>query len=176
MLADQFQEVQQELQDDDAERAAARAARDAFIAAQFPAMNTAFNGLVDEATGVHPRLSVVRTPLTDTYTNRGFASLNKTVTDVRSTLYGPLEQVRFTPALESVDPGQFGVIRVETAGMEPRLPAGPGAAAFRAILQRGIVMRGTDAASLGVPVEGAVQPLTDELLEDFLAALFIRTD
>ncbi|HYJ78716.1 MAG TPA: hypothetical protein VEW03_03865, partial [Longimicrobiaceae bacterium] len=147
-----------------------------FIPVQFPAMDAAFNGLVDAATGVHPRLSVVRTTLTDTFTNRGFASLNKTVTDVRSTLYGPLEQVRFTPALEAVDAGQFGIIRVETEGLTPRLPAGAGAAAQRAMLERGIVMRGIDAPSLGVPADGEVQPLTAALLEGFLAALLIRTD
>jgi len=178
MLADRFRVVQQELQDDAAARAGERAARDAFIAAQFPVLDAAFNALVDEATGAHPRLAVVRTPVTDPFTNRGFASLDKTVTDVRSTLYGPLEQVRFTPGLESVDPEQFGIIRVATEGLTPKLGGGGGQGApLRAMLERGIVMRGREApGSLGVALGNEVRPLTAELLESFLAALFIRTE
>jgi hypothetical protein len=152
---------------------AQRAARDAFIQAQFPLLDAAFAAMVDSTVGSEAHLTVTHTPATDTFTNHSFASLNKTITNVQSILYGTQENVIFTPFLESIEPDEFAVIRIATDGL-------PDAATenldsfFGEVLGRGILMRGKTTASLVVPDGGNFSPLTPGLLEGFLAALFIR--
>jgi hypothetical protein len=149
-----------------------RADRDAFIQAQFPLLDAAFSTMMDVAVGTDPRLAIVSTPAIETFTNHTFASLAKTVIEVRSTLYGPTESVRFTPALQSIYPDQFAVIRVRTDGV-PDLTANP---LVKAIQDRGILMRGSTSASLVIPIGDNFATLTALLLEDYLATLFIRTE
>jgi hypothetical protein len=175
MLADRFVEAVDKLEADAAAVEEARAARDAFIEANFPALDQAFVNMVQAVTGTHSRLAVFMTPVIDTFTNRGFTSLTKTVVEIRSTLYGPIERVTFTPALEAVSPNQFGVIRVETEGTATQFGADEDAALFKSLLDRGVVMEGQETASLSVVSGETYEPLTAGVLEDFLARLFIRT-
>lgn len=172
MLSSLFQQEETRLALRAASVQAQRAARDAFIVAQFPVLDAAFAGLVDTTVGTDPKLTVTHTPATDTFTNHTFVSLNKTITNVQSTLYGTAENVLFTPSLESLDPDEFAVISittdvpdVATESLEP---------AFADILRRGFLMRGKTSASLVAPDNGNFVTLTPNLLEGFLAALFIR--
>lgn len=176
MLADRFTTELTRLQTRDTERLQARNARDTFIQAQFPVMDTAFSDLVTAATGQHVRLSVIRTTVTDTFTGHLFATLNKTVIELRSTLYGSIEKLRFTPALESVAVDQFGVIKVATEDLPVALGASDQLPLFQSMLDRGVLMRGRDAAHLVVARDNTFVELTGALLEDFLTALFVRTD
>ena len=99
MLAETFSDVvaarQQQAQVDQA----AREARDDFIKLNFEQLNTAFSHMIDTVTGAHPLLTVAKSALTETVSNRHFTSLDKTVIEARSTLYGKLETIRFSPAL-----------------------------------------------------------------------------
>jgi hypothetical protein len=152
---------------------AQRAARDAFIVAEFPLLDAAFATLVDTTVGSEPHLTVTHTPATDTFTNHSFVSLAKTISNVRSTLYGTPENVLFTPSLESTQPDEFAVIRITTDGL-PQVALENATGIFADMLKRGILMRGKTAASLVAPDGGNFTPLTADLLEGFLAALFIR--
>lgn len=173
MLATKFQETLAKLQADAVARQQALAQRDAFIQAQFPVLDAAFSAMVSRVCGSHPRLAVIKTAVTDTVTNHTFTTLSKTVIEVRSTLYGPLEVVTFTPALEAIAPDQFAVIRATTAGLTV---TGEGfASALKSLLDRGVLMRGKTSAGLVLAKGDGFEPLTDALLESFLAALFIRT-
>src|SRR5262245_47907280 len=99
MLADRFQAESDRVAAKATQAQQARVDRDNFIKIQFPALDTAFSGMVTAVSGSHPKLAVIKTPVTDTFAGRGFATLNKTFIEMRSTLYGPLERVTFTPAL-----------------------------------------------------------------------------
>jgi len=151
-----------------------RAARDAFIVAQFPLLDASFASTVDSAVGSDSHLAVTHTPATDHFTNHSFASLNKTVTGVQSTLYGAPETVTFTPALQSLDAAQFAVISIATDGVPDSTVSDPGDPAFLAMLQRGIWMRGTTVGALVVPQGSAFTAFNGDMLQGFLAALFIR--
>lgn len=175
MLAERFRETLQRLGSVETERRAVRAARDQVIAARFPALDAAFVAMVRSVTGIHPRLAVVTTPTADTFTGRGFATLDRTIVEVRSTLYGAVEGVRFTPALEAVAQDQFGVIRVTLDNATAAFPANGQGALLRSVLDRGVLMRGTDSASLVVATATGFEPLTPELLEAFLTGVFVRT-
>lgn len=173
MLATKFQEALDKLQADATSRQQASTQRDAFIQAQFPVLDAAFSAMVSRVCGTHPRLALVKTVVIDTVTNHTFATLTKTVIEVRSTLYGPLEVVTFTPALEAIAADQFAVIHATTEGLTA---TGEGwASSLKSLLERGILMRGKTAASLVLAKGEGFEPLTDALLESFLAALFIRT-
>lgn len=175
MLAERFRETLQRLEGVEAERRATRAARDQFIAAHFPTLDAAFVGMVRSVTGIHPRLAVVTTPVTDIFTGRGFATLDRTVVEVRSTLYGSVQSARFTPGLEAVAPDQFGAIRVTLADATAAFPANGQGALLRSILDRGVLMRGAEDASLVVATPTGFEPLAPELLEAFLTGVFVRT-
>jgi len=172
MLSALFQQEENRLALRAASVQAQRAARDAFIVAQFPLLDTAFASLVDTTVGTDPKLIVTHTPATDTFTNHTFATLNRTITNVRSTLYGTAENVLFTPSLESIDADEFAVIRITTD--LPDVATQNLDSAFADILRRGILMRGKTTASLVAPQNGNFVTLTSDLLEGFLAALFIR--
>ena len=175
MLSDLFQE--------EAARRAAQAAvtqqtrndRDSFIVVQWPLMDKAFSDLVDATVGNDSHLTVTRTAATDNFTNHTFPSLNKTITAVQSTLHGTPEKVIFTPFLQSVAIDQFGVIKIMTEGLPDTIVADPGAQVFAGMVNQGILMRGKTTGSLVVPDGGNFTNLTADLLEAFLAALFIRT-
>ena len=176
MLADRFEEALIELQEKAAEAQTARSERDDFIKIKYPEMNTGFSGMVDNVTGSHARLQVSKSTVIDTYSNHSFTTLSKTVVDIRSTLYDKIEEIRFTPSLESIATDQFGVISVATENMAVPAFSNGSSELFQSILNRGILMRGKDSsASLVVEKGNNFEELTDQLLEDFLAAMFIRT-
>jgi hypothetical protein len=174
MLSDQFRE-------EIARRAARkqsthqqRAQRDAFIQTQWPLMDKAFADLVDATVGTEAHLSMTHTPATDNFTNHSFVTLDKTITAVRSTLNLSPETVTFTPFLETIEPDQFGVIRIQGDGLPYSILADRGAAVFAGMLKRGILMRGKTQSSLVVPDGANFLDLNAELLEGFLSALFLR--
>jgi len=82
--------------------------------------------------------------------------------------------VTFTPALQSLDAAQFGVISVTTDGLPNSIVTDPGGPIFSTLLQRGIWMRGTSVGSLVVPNGSTFTAFNGGLLENFLGALFIR--
>lgn len=175
MLSDRFQEELARRTAQAGGMQQMRAHRDAFIATQWPLMDAAFADLVDSTVGVEPHLSVTHTPATDDFTNHTFASLDKTITVVQSTLNDAPEKVTFTPFLESIVPDQFGVIKVTAEGLPPySASADPVTEVFAGMLQRGILFRGKTTSSLVAPKLGNFVDLTADLLERFLAALFIR--
>ncbi|MBZ5523737.1 MAG: hypothetical protein LAP21_16005 [Acidobacteriia bacterium] len=174
MLSQQFQQETARRATQSAATQQARAARDAFIVVQWPLLDAAFAALVDSAVGTEAHLSITHTPATDNFTNHTFASLNKTITAVQSTLNGAPETVTFTPALESIDPDQFGVIRITTDGLPYSITTDPGAQVFADMLKRGILMRGKTTSSLVAPDGSNFMTLNAELVEGLLAALFIR--
>src|SRR5260370_953162 len=141
MLSALFQEELTRLTQRAANTQARRAARDAFIQAQFPLLDTAFAAMVDTTVGSEAHLTLTHTPATDTFTNHTFVSLNKTITNVKSTLYGTPENVLFTPSLESIDPDEFAVIRVTTDGLS-KVATENLERVFADMLRRGILMRG----------------------------------
>ncbi|MGH7393924.1 MAG: hypothetical protein ACREM3_31365 [Candidatus Rokuibacteriota bacterium] len=175
MLAERFEETLVRTQNEATERQQARSSRDDFIGVQFPRLDAAFVAMVRDVTGTHPRLAVVTTPVTETFTGRGFATLTRTVIEVRSTLYGAVEGVRFTPGLESIALDQFGVIKVGLDNLTPSFVANGTGPLFRSMVDRGVLMRGATAAGLVVARDTGFEPLTSTLLEAFLTALFVRT-
>ena len=80
----------------------------------------------------------------------------------------------FTPALQSLDSAQFGVIGITTDGLPNSIVTDPGDPIFSALLQQGIWMRGTTTASLVVPNGSNFTAFNGGLLESFLSAMFIR--
>ena len=174
MLSDRFQQETARRASQSAATQQKRADRDAFIVAQWTLLDTALASLVDSTVGAEGHLSITHTPATDTFTNHTFVSLNKTVTTVQSTLNGAPEKLTFTPSLESIDPDQFGVVRITTDGLPYSITADPGAQVFADMLKRGILMRGKTTSSLVVPDGSNFLTLSGDLLEGFLAALFIR--
>ncbi len=175
MLSELFQQELARLASQSAGVQQQRNQRDAFIAVQFPLLDASFVAAVDSIVGHDSHLTVTHTPATDHFTNHTFTSLNKTITAVQSTLYSSPETVTFTPALQSLDPAQFGVISITTDGLPDSVVADPGEPIFTALLQQGIWMRGTTVGSLVIPSGANFTAFNSELLQDFLAALFIRS-
>jgi hypothetical protein len=171
MLADLFQDVITSRNQANAATNEARAQRDAFIQLEFPVLDAAFAALVDTAVGVGPLLAVTHTAATDVVSNRTFVSLNKTITQVQSTLYGPAETVQFTPGLSFVYPNQFGVIAVTKDG-GPDMSGDPRVAD---VLNIGLVMSGTTKAAIVAPQGVNFTPVTAAFLQNLLAAMLIRT-
>ena len=175
MLSDLFQNEEIRRASRSAAVQQQRDARDAFIQAQFPLGDAAFSSLVDATVGLDSHLTVTHTTVTDHFTNHTVGTLDKTITVVQSTLYGAPEQLTFTPLLEAIAPDQFGVVKISSDGLPDSVIADPGAEVFSAMLSRGILMRGKTTFALVVPDGGNFTSLTTDLLEGFLAALFIRT-
>jgi hypothetical protein len=175
MLADQFVSAEQAMQQEAQEERQRHAERDEFIRVQYPALTLAFSQMADAATGVHPRLAVARGTVTEVFTGRGFTSLDNVQIDVRSTLYGAPEIVRFASSLESVVDSQFGVFHVTTDGLKPKFRTDGDGPLFQSMLTSGVLMTGTAAAALTVRNGVNLTPLTLALLEGFLAALLVRS-
>jgi hypothetical protein len=174
MLSDLFQQETARRASQASATQQKRTARDAFIVAQWPLLDAAFAKLVDSSVGTEAHLSITHTPATDNFSNHTFASLNKTITTVQSTLNGAAEKITFTPFLESIDPDQFGVIRITTDGLPYSITSDPGEQIFADLLARGILMRGKTTSSLVAPDGNNFLTLTGDLLVGLLAALFIR--
>lgn len=175
MLATTFQAILDQREARNRERAEASAARDAFIAEQFPRLLTGFGTSLVAVTGQHARLAlnVIATPVT--YTDRGFASLDQARYELKSTLYDRDETIRFIPELESVHSNQFGVIRVETEGLGAVLTVAAADDIHESLLEHGILMRGDTAAELAVKIGETTASLTDEDIEAFLTVLLVRS-
>jgi hypothetical protein len=137
MLAERFTTAEAGMQQQAQEDADRRAARDEFIRVQYPLMNQRFATMVNAATGSHPRLQIARGVVTEVFSGRGFASLDNTQTEIRSTLYGPPEIVRFVSALESVVDGQFGVLRLTLENLKPRFKTDAEGLLFQSLLTSG---------------------------------------
>lgn len=152
-----------------------RAARDAFIQAEFEQLAADFAAQVGAVCGTHPRLAVVTTSETTPVINRSFATLTNTLVDVTSTLYGPTETVRFTPRLDFTLPGQFGRIEATLNGLSDAVLRGLDERSH-SLVTRGIVMRGATSSGLFVATANGLIPLEAAALETALAQLFIRTE
>lgn len=175
MLSDQFQQETARRALQAAATQKARNDRDAVIVVQWPLLDTAFAAMVDAAVGTEPHLTITHTPAVDNFTNHTFASLNKTITAVKSTLNGAPETVTFTPFLESIATDQFGVIKITTDGLPDSIVADPGAQIYADMMKRGILMKGKTKSSLVVPDGGNFLTLNKDIVEGLLAGLFIRT-
>lgn len=175
MLADTFAEILSSRSTSAAATQQARAARDAFIKPAFEQLATAFADTIDQVTGSHALLTVTRTATSLTVANRSFTSLASIVVEVRSTLYGFEERVRFEPALQFVYPDQFGIINITTNKVPVKLGSDAGSLTLQAMLDQGIVMRGRQSAHLVMARHGGFEPVTAELVEQLLTALFVRT-
>lgn len=175
-LANKFTQVLDKLAEQAVAEEASRQVRDAFIKVEFEKLDQKLADMIGEVTGSHPRLVVVKTAVTETIVNRNFATLNKTVTEIHSTLYGTVERLRFTPGLEFLAKDQFGVVKVTSEDLPVRLGNGEKAALFRSVLERGIVLRGREAAHLMVSRDNGFAAFNAVFLEDFLTQLFVRTE
>jgi len=156
-----------------AERDAARTARDAFVQAQFPLLNARLLEIVRDAVGTHSRLNVTAVAQTLNVIGRSFATLPQTVVTVAATVDAQPLSLRFEPLLEFRGADQFG--RVEcTADFEPRLRSSRVADIARALLTAGVEMRGTSSGHLVFAPLGRPLELTADHIESALAELLLR--
>ena len=156
-----------------AARDADRLARDAFIQPQFALMAARFEATLADALGLHSQIHVSVTLATDPVQGRSFATLNKRIVSVQSTLTATPQTVTFTPQLDFREQDQYGLIacsldfpysprnaRIDTSAM--------------ALLGGGIQMRGTTLSRLMLTIDGALVELTSGLLEDAFTAWWLR--
>ena len=172
-LALRIEEYLQAQADTDALRQAERLARDAFIQAEFPALNTHLRELLEDAVGVHSRLSVAGVAQTLTVTGRSFATLPQEVITVSATLAAPPMQVVFTPVLDFRNTDQFGTIEF-APDFDANLRRSRAGTIARYLRDNGIQMRGSTIANLLIAPFGDWIELSASHLEDALAALFLR--
>jgi len=174
VLAQLFDTVERQMQQQADVSTQRRTERDEFIRVQYPAMTAQFSTMVSQATGTHARLAVARGVVTEIFVGRGFASLDNVQIEVRSTLYGAPEVVRFASALESVVDTQFGVFRISLENLKPRFRTDGDGPLFQWLLSSGVLMTGANAAALTIRDGNNLAPLSVELLERFLATLLVR--
>jgi|GEM_PF-3496708 len=137
-----------------AAKTAERAARDAFIQAQFAALSTRFDGMLREALGLHSRIAIVSTEFTLDVHCRTFQTLDVPSWTVTSTIESVAKVVTFTPKMDFALPDQFGTL-VCTIDFPfyPQRSASDRVAS--ALLQTGIQLRGTQHGRLMLtPPEG----------------------
>ena len=173
VLADRFAQEIERLDQLASGLTTERAARDALIQSQFILLDAQFVTMIRTVAGRHTRLTVATQPVVDPITTRAFATLAKTVTELSSTLYGPIERLTFTPGLAFVEPEQFGVIRLAWEGTIPAA-TGMKATALPRMLARGILMQGLPAARLMVSDGVRSERLTAAMLEEALVILFVH--
>ena len=157
-----------------AARDAARLARDAFIQPGFALLAARFEQLLADALGVHSQIAVSVTPVAEAVQGRTFATLNKRVVSVRSTI-GPVPQtVTFTPGLDFHEQDQYGLIACTLDfAYSPRASRIDSVA--RALLARGIQMRGSTVSSLMLPLDTALVELRARDLEDAFTAWWLAS-
>ena len=156
-----------------AARTRERAARDAFIQAQFPLLNAVLVERITAAVGLHSRLALSTTVQTLAVTGRSFATLPQRVVTVAATVDVTPLRVTFTPTLDFRYPDQFG--RVEcVADFDATLRRSRAAAVAQSLLSEGIQMRGAFTAHLLVLIEGNWIELSPSHLVDACAALMLR--
>jgi hypothetical protein len=156
-----------------AARTAERAARDTFIQAQFPVLNTLLEQQVIAAVGAHSRLAVSSSAQTLAVTGRSFATLPQRIVTVSATVDVTPLTLTFTPTLEFRDTDQFGRIEC-VADFEATLRRSRAAAVAEILLTQGIQMRGTASAHLLIAIDGVWTELSLSHLEDAFAALTLR--
>ena len=156
-----------------AERAAGRAARDAFIQAQFALLGAHFDALLREALGLHSGFTLTVTPVSYAVQNRSFTVLNLDTWSVVAQFNGTPQTVAFAPRLDFREADQFGL--VECTLDFPWAPLRSRAdAVAAALLERGVQLRGKDTASLLLPLPGGPEELAAAHLEDALRAWWLR--
>jgi hypothetical protein len=152
---------------------AARLARDAFIQPEFALMAARFEQLLADALGLHSAITVTATPVVEAVQSRSFATLNKRVISVRSTLGATPQTVTFTPQLDFREQDQYGLIACSIDfAFSPRASRIDGVA--RALLERGIQMRGSSVSSLMCVFDGTLVELGSRDLEDAFTAWWLR--
>lgn len=172
-LATQLESFVTAQQAKDAARQVERAARDAFIQAQFPLLNARLLELVASTVGLHSRLAITTLPLIETVTGRSFATLNKTAVTVTAQVGLAPASVSFTPRLDFRLPGQFGAIDCSIDFVfRPRQSRAEQRAAR--LLANGVQMQGKTAAFLMVDEPGGRVELSAAFVESTLAALLLR--
>ena len=156
-----------------AARDAERLARDTFIQSAFPLLSDRFEALLAEALGIHSQLLVTITPVVDAVQGRSFATLNKSVVDVRSTLRSTPQTVTFTPRLDFHEPDQFGLIAC-TLDFPFTARGARQDSIARALVARGIQMRGITVPSLMLPLGATVVEIGARDLEAAFTAWWLR--
>ena len=154
-------------------RDAAHVSRDAFIQPQFALMSARFEQLLADALGLHAAIVVTVTPTIVPVQGRSFATLNTRVLSVRSTISLPPQTVTFTPRLDFHEQDQYGLI-VCTLDFDFAPRASRIDQVARAVVERGIQMRGNSVSSLMLPVNGALIELSSRDLEDAFTAWWLR--
>jgi len=172
-LAIRIEEFLQARQQRDAARTAARAARDAFVQAQFPLLNARLEDLLRSAAGTHSRLSVDTTAQVLAVAGRTFNTLPQTIVTVAATLDTQTLGMRFEPVLDARTVDQFGRVQC-TIDFERTLRRSRAGAIARALLTDGIQMRGSTSSHLLIAPAGAWVELTASDLEVALAELMLQ--
>lgn len=154
--------------------AAERAARDAFIQAQFPLLDDQFESMLRAGLGLDARIVIQVNPVTYTVQGRSFASLTVNTWTAAFTLDGTTRSVTFTPALDFHERDQFGLIACTLD-----FPYTPGRSRTdklaRVFLERGIQMRGTSIGNLLLPLDSGVRPLGVSDIEDIFSLWWLRS-
>lgn len=137
-----------------AAKTAERAARDAFIQAQFAALSTRFDEMLRDALGLHSRIAIASTEIALDVHCRTFATLDATSWTVTSTIDSVAKVVTFTPKMDFALPDQFGtLVCAIDFPFYPKRSASDRVAS--ALLQTGIQLRGTQYGRLMLtPPEG----------------------
>lgn len=137
-----------------AAKTAERAARDAFIQAQFAALSAQFDAMLRDALGVHSRIAIASVEIALDVHCRTFATLDVPSWTVTSTIESVPKVVTFTPKMDFALPDQFGTLlcAIDFA-FHPRRAAPDRIAS--ALLQGGVQLRGTQHGRLMLtPPEG----------------------
>lgn len=154
-------------------RDAERAARDAFILAQFPLLGARFDTLLRTALGIDSRVTVTVVPLVHPVVGRSFPTLPVDTWVVRSLFNGAPQTVTFTPRLDFREPDQFGLI--ECAIDFASAPGhGRRDQIAQALLRSGVQLRGKTVGNLQLPVAGSLRTLGAEDLEDAFVVWWLR--
>lgn len=152
-----------------ARRDAERAARDAFIVAQFALLQTRMDGLLRDAAGLHSALALSVAPQLLPVRGRSFASLAITVWTLRATFNGTPQTLSLTPALDFRAADQFGRIAFaldfDYAALRSR-----GDRIARALLDGGVQLRGTRTGHLMLPLPGSAGGAVELAAADLEAA------
>jgi hypothetical protein len=151
--------------------AAARVERDAFIVAQFAALEAQFEQLLRAALGLHSGFVHGRSGLNLVVSGRSFASLPVTVHTVQATFAGAPQTVTFTPALDFRATDQFGLIECT---LDFPFNARRSDVAAGALLAPGLQLRGASRASLLLQRGGVWRDLLADDLEEAFTSFWLR--
>lgn len=137
-----------------AAKTAERAARDAFIQAEFASLSTRFDAMLREALGAHSRIAIASEDITLDVHCRNFATLDVPSWTVTSTIDSVPKVVTFAPKMDFALPDQFGtLVCALDFAFHPRRSASDRVAS--ALLLGGIQLRGTQYGRLMLtPPEG----------------------